>query len=1058
MRSLNPVINLKHLFLFFLVPVSGQLAAQNYTFKSYGIQEGICHPFVYTINQDKNGFLWLGTGEGLCKFDGFDFYSVSPNDSVRSVVVNISHRDQNNNLWFGHSNGLISVYDGEDFRIVEVQDEIKSAITGITGLNDKQMLIATQNDGILIIEGNKEKGRLTNNLTGKLLTGIEVYNDHLLIGSQEGLMICSLPDESLSIDQIHQPGELEYIKINDIRQASDGNGCWIVADDEGIYSLKLTSGNYKLVRTGEELLNDNENILNIFEDNRSNLWLSTRMNGVICWHKDIQSGNYTDIIRYNKENGLGFNFVRQVFEDREGNIWISTYGAGLAQLLDQAFVFYNYTAESTGNNMLSVTGNDNFVWLGGETGMLKTSFTNGTVNESYGTGSGLPDDAVTALFYDEANDVVWIGTENSGVYKQDVETGRIRAYFRAGNSLGNAVNSISGDGENIYMATKDGIYIINTKENKRYHYTTNDGLPHNNIHQVFLDSENRLLFATHSSTLYEINEIGEVNEYLPTGEIELEFTSLAQDNNSNIWAASYGEGIFCFTGDSVRKITTNNGLKSNYCYSIIFDGRNSIWVGHRLGISRVDIKDFSVKEYDVDLGITGDCNYNSVFMDNTGILYFGTTDGLIRYNHYKDKSDSIPPKTNITGVIISDRSYLPDSEIILPYDAYKLRIEYIGLNYRNPDKVKYQYKLEGYDLDWSEITDLDYVVYPRVEDGDYTFRVRSFNEEGMAEETPAEFRLRVKLPFWKTWWFISLSVLFLIVLIFTIIKVRERKQKQLQEYLERKLDERTREVVEQKEEIEIKNRDITDSINYAQRIQASILPSIKKLHKNFSGSFVFYQPRDIVSGDFYWFDNVSENKFVIVCADSTGHGVPGAFMSMIGTTLIKDIAIRGDVQSPSAILQRLDMELRTTLNQNVEEERSNDGMDIIVCEIDTRTNYMRFASAMRPMIVYRNGEQMYIKGSRSSVGGHYEKEDKDFKDAGLQLSKGDILYMFSDGYPDQFGGPMGKKFKMVRLKNLLADINQKPMEEQFSFVKSTFNLWKEDNEQVDDVLFMGIKL
>jgi serine phosphatase RsbU (regulator of sigma subunit) len=301
-------------------------------------------------------------------------------------------------------------------------------------------------------------------------------------------------------------------------------------------------------------------------------------------------------------------------------------------------------------------------------------------------------------------------------------------------------------------------------------------------------------------------------------------------------------------------------------------------------------------------------------------------------------------------------------------------------------------------------------------------------------------------------------VLTLIGLFIGIIKYRERKQRQIQEYLEQRLDERTREVVEQKEEIEVKNRDITDSINYAQRIQTSILPPIKRLQQYFSGSFIFYQPRDIVSGDFYWFEKLKENKFVIVCADSTGHGVPGAFMSMIGTTLIKDVCMRDEVNAPSEILRQLDIELRNTLNQNVDAEQSNDGMDGIVCEIDIRTNYLRYASAMRPMIVYKGGEQIYVKGSRSSVGGQYDKDEKDFRDEGIQLDKGDLIYMFSDGYPDQFGGTVGKKFKMVRLKNLLRDIYQKPMEEQYEYVKSTFNLWKEEFEQVDDVLFMGIKI
>ena len=511
--------------------------------------------------------------------------------------------------------------------------------------------------------------------------------------------------------------------------------------------------------------------------------------------------------------------------------------------------------------------------------------------------------------------------------------------------------------------------------------------------------------------------------------------------------------------DSVINITVKEGLKSNYCYSIISDDSLYVWIGHRLGLSRVNINTLKVTVFDSDNGINGDFNQNAAILQkNKDELYFGATNGLVSYDVKEGFKEKTEPKTNILHVFISDKEYDFRKPIVLPYSAYKLRIEYIGLNYADPEAVSYQYKLEGYDLDWSEITTSRVALYPRVEDGEYTFLLKAINSDGVVTKIPVSISIRVKLPVWKTWWFISILSIIIILLVIIIIKYRERKQKQIQEYLEERLDERTREVVEQKEEIEIKNRDITDSINYAQRIQSSILPPIKRLQQYFSGSFIFYQPRDIVSGDFYWFDKMNENKFVIVCADSTGHGVPGAFMSMIGTTLIKDVCVRNDIDAPSKILFNLDKELRSTLNQNMEAEQSNDGMDIIVCEIDIRSSYLRYASAMRPMIIYRGGEQIYIKGSRNSVGGQYDKDEKIFKDEGIQLDKGDLIYMFSDGYPDQFGGSVGKKFKMVRLKNLIEDIHQKPMEEQYEYVKSTFNLWREDFEQVDDVLFMGIKI
>ena len=309
-------------------------------------------------------------------------------------------------------------------------------------------------------------------------------------------------------------------------------------------------------------------------------------------------------------------------------------------------------------------------------------------------------------------------------------------------------------------------------------------------------------------------------------------------------------------------------------------------------------------------------------------------------------------------------------------------------------------------------------------------------------------------------------VTFFVAIVVVIIKIRERNHRLQEAYLKKELDIRTKEVVEQKEEIELKNRDITDSINYAQRIQASILPPLQKLKDNFSGTFVFYRPRDIVSGDFYWWDRIDEDRFLVVCADSTGHGVPGAFMSMIGSTLIKDIVNRNAEISPSSLLNILNKEVVESLNQRADmdsisddDERyaTTDGMDIVVCEFNTKTNFLRFASAMRPIIMYHKGEQYYIRGQRSSVGGSFLKEEA-FEDQEYQLVKGDIVYLFSDGYPDQFGGPSGKKFKMLSLKEKLEEIHTKSMDDQYLKIQETFDSWKGDQDQVDDVLFMGIQV
>jgi serine phosphatase RsbU (regulator of sigma subunit) len=289
-----------------------------------------------------------------------------------------------------------------------------------------------------------------------------------------------------------------------------------------------------------------------------------------------------------------------------------------------------------------------------------------------------------------------------------------------------------------------------------------------------------------------------------------------------------------------------------------------------------------------------------------------------------------------------------------------------------------------------------------------------------------------------------------------IIRQREKAQKRLELYLKTELEARTEEVVRQKGEIELKNVEITDSISYAKRIQTSILPDLNKLKETFSDAFILFRPRDIVSGDFYWFDRFGDDRFMLVCADSTGHGVPGAFMSMIGSTLLQDIIGRQHITRPSVILKTLDSQLFSTLNQNIELGVSNDGMDMVVCEIGLRTGHIRFASAMRPVIMILGGEFLYVKGNRSSIGGESLAE-KFFDDQEYYLKEGDSIYLFTDGYPDQFGGTEGKKMKIARLKSLIEEVSNLSMDEQREKIESFLDEWQGENDQVDDILMMGIR-
>ncbi len=256
--------------------------------------------------------------------------------------------------------------------------------------------------------------------------------------------------------------------------------------------------------------------------------------------------------------------------------------------------------------------------------------------------------------------------------------------------------------------------------------------------------------------------------------------------------------------------------------------------------------------------------------------------------------------------------------------------------------------------------------------------------------------------------------------------------------------------------IEEKNKSITDSINYANRIQTALLPSDEELESLFEESFIMYNPRDIVSGDFYWTSNLSTHMIIAV-ADCTGHGVPGALMSMIGINSLNQIIIDQNITKPSQALNQLDNKIYSSLNKHSADYYSSDGMDIAMCAIRKEDLNMVYSGANRPILIVRDEKLMEYKPTKLAIGGLYNR-NKTFVDNEIQLQKGDQIYLFTDGYADQFGGAKGKKFKYKNLKELILKNSSQPMKEQLAILQHTFKNWKGSLEQIDDVCILGIKL
>lgn len=444
--------------------------------------------------------------------------------------------------------------------------------------------------------------------------------------------------------------------------------------------------------------------------------------------------------------------------------------------------------------------------------------------------------------------------------------------------------------------------------------------------------------------------------------------------------------------------------------------------------------------------------------DLDGHLWFGGKKKAYIYNENVklDVKNNIP--TIISSITTRDSTiigHLNHSDLkttTLSYENNTIKINFSTPSYFSKNSNQYSYFLEGWDEKWSDWSSKTEAPFQRLKEGTYTFHVKSKNYyESENEETTYTF---VILPPWyRTIWAYFIYFILGVLLIYGIIKLSLKRVKDQNEKLEKIVEERTAVVELQKNEIEHKNRDIVDSIIYAKRIQNTILPTRENMNSILKEHFVIYKPKDIVSGDFFWIEEL-DNKAYFSAIDCTGHGVPGAFVSIVGFNGIKRTVNEFKERQPAKILDRLtDIVIETF---TASESHLKDGMDMTLCSLDYSTLKLEFSGANNPLIIIRDGELIEIKGDKQPIGDFAHRNP--FTNHEIQLQKNDSVFVFTDGYADQFGGPKGKKLKLKTLKNILIDVSNSPIKEQKVALEKAFHDWMGDLEQLDDVCLIGLKV
>jgi serine phosphatase RsbU (regulator of sigma subunit) len=413
------------------------------------------------------------------------------------------------------------------------------------------------------------------------------------------------------------------------------------------------------------------------------------------------------------------------------------------------------------------------------------------------------------------------------------------------------------------------------------------------------------------------------------------------------------------------------------------------------------------------------------------------------------------------------------------YNENNFTFGYTGIWFRNPEGLNYRYMLKGFDLKWNYSNRNQDLTYSQLPAGEYKFMVEvSLDKKNWFSSEDSSFSFRVRPPFWKRLWFIFAMIIIAVSGIYMYINRRLANLEKAKEELEEEVHKRTLEIrnkneelesqkeeiasqrdhaEEQRDKIELQKEEIQASIRYAHNIQIAVLPPKNQLDTILKDYFILNKPRDIVSGDFYWVARSGSSIFFSV-GDCTGHGVPGSFMSMLGLSALNDIVKSlGDCKA-SSILNLLRDRIRESLHQGGDREMTaNDGMDISLCIYTPESKKLQFAAAHNPLYIIRNGELQIIPADKMEIGS-YILENVEFTNHELRCESGDQLYLFSDGFPDQFGGENGKKYKYQKFREFLISIQSETMSRQKYLLDEEITKWKGEFPQVDDIMVMGVKI
>ncbi len=1016
-------------------------AGKEANFVNYDSEAGLPSNEVCKVYESSKGYIWACCKGGVTKFDGINLQTFTEKDGLPAQSVLAACEDNNGNMWFGTNKGLALL---KDNKIITFDSTYKlpKNVRSISKFKDGTFWIASTTH-VFHIDPNNLKNPFIKKYKPNENIDRFIFRDIWQNKKGEIIVGCDYGCFYLRNDSL--------VRYNDMATAAyqmvemENGEEWFCAWQEPIrvYKNGKAAGKIDL----------GSGTLSMIKDSKGNVW-------VVTWDQGVFKYDGKNFIHYSTKEGLYFNCYWGVNEDSNGNIWFSSWGAGIFKYSGEAFTRLTEKSGLQSNNTNNLLlAPDGKIWI--TTDQSVTSYDPITKKITQFTEcNGKKLSLVMNLYAKSANEIWCMGYLGKGykiIDNKIVEVDSLAGFDVEHDAKGN-----------IWIATDDrGLVRINGSEKKTYDTRS----IHGTSRLVFL-------FRDKKDNMWIINEQKGIDLFYNDEVININTKNnffnepamaITQDAEGFYWISVTKRGVYkclLLEGNKINildSITPKDGLSSDKINSLVVSNR-ILYMASNKGLMSYDTKQLKkvVEHYGKEDGLLNlDCAV--FFADKNSNIWLATPKGIYCFDPSQKVKNKKETATHITSVKLFfedtdwllygkgyDKEDLP-ADLVLPYQKNHLTFNFIGVNMLAPTKVLYQYKLEGLDEEWLPTIDKREATYSNIPPGTYTFVVKSCNGDGVWNEKPVSFSFTISPPFWKTIWFYSICVTGLLLILFSFIKYREKKLQKEKVVLEEKINERTHQLQDAFKQIEEKQKEITDSISYASKIQSALMPTQKELLALAYDSFILFKPKDIVSGDFYWSER-NENRTYLALCDSTGHGVPGAFMSLLNINYINKAINELNISEPNEIFNSV----RTDLVYGISKEGQKDGFDGVLFCFDKKYNEVTYTAANNRPILISNNTVTNLPHDKMPVG-KGEKENS-FTLNKIAPLKGDALYLFTDGFIDQFGGPKGKKFMYKQLEEFLLSIHHLPFSEQKKILDAKFEGWKGDLEQVDDVTIIGMRI